>query len=56
MCSNMSPMETLSNYFLNYYDFHSYRGIVTEQVTTLMTKFPEFKPFHENMGKLLIIV
>jgi hypothetical protein len=30
---------------------HFYRGIVTEQVTGLMSRFNEFHPFYESIGK-----
>ena len=49
MFLNMSLTETHSNYILQY-DLMR-RGIVTEQVTGLMNRFNEFRPFHESIGK-----
>jgi hypothetical protein len=41
-------METHSEYSTEY---HLFRGIVTEQVTGLMSRFNEFHPFYESIGK-----
>jgi len=44
----MFPTETHSKYTR---ESHLFRGIVTEQVTGLMSRFIEFHPFYESIGK-----